>query len=175
MASSDQRSDSWVRDYALATGTGALYGATNTLVGHPFDTVKTKMQAQTGFAGGMRSTMSRIVSTEGLLGFYHGCIPPLWGSAIYRSAQFAVYDLLYTAAASQPALCEPLIPGVTDMEARVPLAGCVGATARTILESPIEYAKVKGQTGQAWLLREIYQGAHLQVADTPAASASVSA
>ena len=30
------------------TGTGVLYGTTNVLVGHPFDTIKTKMQVQSG-------------------------------------------------------------------------------------------------------------------------------
>ena len=28
-----------------------------------------------------------IYSINGLRGFYHGCIPPLWGSVIYRSVQ----------------------------------------------------------------------------------------
>ena len=46
------------------------------------------------------------------------------------------------------------------------VAGVVGATARTVLESPIEYAKVRGQTGQAWRLNEIYRGAGLQWART---------
>ena len=35
-----------VRGYAISTAVGGLYGATNTLVGHPFDTIKTKMQAE---------------------------------------------------------------------------------------------------------------------------------
>lgn len=164
MTSSEKRGDNWMKEYAIATGVGALYGGTNTLVGHPFDTVKTKMQAQTGFSGGVLGTCRQIVATEGPLGFYHGCVPPLWGSAIYRSAQFAVYDLLYNAASSYPALLQPVDPlGVGwEMQARVPLSGVVGATARTILESPIEYAKVQGQTGQVWKLRDVYKGAHLQ-------------
>lgn len=67
--------------------------------------------------------------------------------------------------ANVPELCRPVIPG-SDMEARVPISGVVGATARTLLEQPIEYAKVKGQTGQTWVLREVYQGAALQWART---------
>ncbi len=168
MTTSGPRSESVLKEYGIATGIGALYGATNTLVGHPFDTVKTKMQAQAGYRGNMFATMRQILSTEGALGFYHGCIPPMWGSAIYRSAQFAVYDLLYNKGETVPALRQKVDPfGVgCEMEARVPLAGFVGATSRTVLESPIEYAKVKGQTGQAWKLREVYQGAGLQWART---------
>ena len=41
------------QQYAVATATGAVFGASNTIVGHPFDTVKTKLQAQSGFGGSM--------------------------------------------------------------------------------------------------------------------------
>jgi solute carrier family 25 carnitine/acylcarnitine transporter 20/29 len=169
MTTHGPRSKSALKEYGIATGIGALYGATNTIVGHPFDTVKTKMQAQAGYASGnMSATIRQIFSTDGALGFYRGCIPPMWGSAVYRSAQFAVYDLLYSEGEGVPALrthVDPLGVGC-EMELRVPLAGFCGATARTVLESPIEYAKVKGQTGQAWKLGEVYQGAGLQWART---------
>jgi len=164
MTSAERRSSNVFREYALATGTGALYGATNTLVGHPFDTVKTKMQAQSGFSGTVQHTVRQIFVKDGLRGFYHGCIPPMWGSAIYRSAQFAVYNELHNALGESAAMRAHVDPfGVgSEMELRVPLAGVLGATARTVLESPIEYAKVKGQTGQVWRAREVYQGAHFQ-------------
>ena len=37
---------SWYHEGALTLLTGTLFGATSVIVGHPFDTVKTKMQAQ---------------------------------------------------------------------------------------------------------------------------------
>ena len=168
MTSTERRGSKANREYAIAVGTGALFGATNTIVGHPFDTVKTKMQAQRGFGGSVHETVRTIVATDGLRGFFHGCIPPMWGSAVYRSAQFAVYNELHGALGLRPALRQHVDPfGVgSEMELRVPIAGVVGATARTIIESPIEYAKVKGQTGQTWRFGEIYQGAHLQWART---------
>lgn len=164
MTSNERRSGSAVREYAIGAATGAIFGATNTIVGHPFDTIKTKMQAQTGFGGTVRETVRQIYVTEGLRGFYRGCIPPMWGSAVYRGAQFAVYNELYTKLGTRPEMREYIDPfGVgSEMEVRVLLAGAVGATARTVLESPIEYCKVKGQTGQAWKMGEVYQGAHLQ-------------
>ena len=157
---------SLAHQYAVATGTGALFGATNTLVGHPFDTVKTKMQAQSGFGGSISTAecVKMIWKGEGFMGFYRGCLPPMWGSAVYRSAQFAVFDLLHTQLAAVPTF-QQKVPG-TEMELRTPLAGLAGATSRTVLEQPIEYAKVKGQTGQVWVLRETYQGAGLQWART---------
>ena len=35
----------WYKEAMISCITGGLFGATNTIVGHPFDTVKTKMQA----------------------------------------------------------------------------------------------------------------------------------
>ena len=93
-----QKRSSVYTEYAIATFTGAAFGMTNTVVGHPFDTIKTKMTAQDGFisgkgAGGMVATMKTVYAKEGAVGFYRGCIPPMWGSAVYRSTQFAVFDL----------------------------------------------------------------------------------
>jgi len=165
MTSTEARGASATREFALALASGGLYGATNTIVGHPFDTVKTKMQTQSGFTStGALASARQILSSEGAVGFYRGCLPPMWGSAVYRSAQFAVYDLLYAEAERHPASLEH-VPG-TDMQWRVLGAGAVGATARTVLESPIEYAKVKGQTNQTWRLNEVYRGAGLQWART---------
>lgn len=165
MTSTEARGASATREFALALASGGLYGATNTVVGHPFDTVKTKMQTQPGFANtGALASARQILSSEGAVGFYRGCLPPMWDSAVYRSAQFAVYDLLYAEAENYPSSLQH-VPG-TDMEWRVLGAGVVGATARTVLESPIEYAKVKGQTNQQWRLNEVYRGAGLQWART---------
>lgn len=61
--------------------------------GHPFDSIKTKMQAQEGFAGGkgggggMVSTLRHVLKTQGVGGLYKGWVPPMWGSGIYRSTQ----------------------------------------------------------------------------------------
>ena len=50
MTHSEKRTD-WRKEFACAFITGNLYGGTNTIVGHPFDTVKTKMQVQSGHMG----------------------------------------------------------------------------------------------------------------------------
>ena len=91
----------------------------------PFDTVKTKLQAQSGFGGSVstREACLTIWRTEGPLGFYRGCLPPMWGSAVYRSAQFAVFETLHKKLAEVPALRERLLPAWSDMEA-------CGASAR---------------------------------------------
>lgn len=71
-------------------GVGVLYGTTSVAVGHPFDTVKTKMQAQSGFESqGMLKTFGRTLREQGFRGLYRGSLPPLLGSGIFRSTQFA--------------------------------------------------------------------------------------
>ena len=79
--------------------TGVLYGATNTMVGHPFDTIKTKMQAQTDFQGANQKYLDivkRVYEVDGWKGFYRGCIPPLFGSILFRSLQFSSFEAVYS-------------------------------------------------------------------------------
>ena len=44
MTHNEKRSN-WIREGIIMTINGIIFGGTNTLTGHPFDTVKTKMQA----------------------------------------------------------------------------------------------------------------------------------
>ena len=45
MTHNHKRTD-WYKEFAMTATSGFLYGGTCILVGHPFDTIKTKMQAQ---------------------------------------------------------------------------------------------------------------------------------
>ena len=100
-----EKRTTWYKEGAITIVTGFLYGGSNTIVGHPFDTVKTKMQAQVGHMGdkstgikapGYIETITKVYSSEGLVGFYRGWMPPFAGSVIFRSAQFTVYEMFYT-------------------------------------------------------------------------------
>ena len=76
---------------------GVLYGTTSVCVGHPFDTIKTKMQAQQGFENrSMLRSFAKTLQEQGVRGLYRGCLPPLFGSGIFRSTQFAVFESVYT-------------------------------------------------------------------------------
>lgn len=159
----------WLREGGLALGTGILYGATNALVGHPMDTVKSKMQAQSGFMKAGENTMvgvcKRIWSTEGLVGFFRGVVPPLLGSSCYRSTQFAVFEASVTKF-KELGWDRHTIPGTGGLAYCTLVSGFLGASSRAVIEQPIEYAKVKRQTGQTWLLREVYQGFFVQLPRT---------
>ncbi|CAH1775228.1 unnamed protein product [Owenia fusiformis] len=147
----------WVKEGMIGLGVGVLYGTTSVCVGHPFDTIKTKMQAQSGFEkAGMFKAFSKTLRTQGIIGLYRGCIPPLWGSGIFRSTQFAVFEAVYTMMDTSFGRSE--IPGTFGLQTRVVLAGCCGSTARAIIECPLEYAKVRRQTNQTWKFRSLYTG-----------------
>jgi len=164
MTHAEKRS-SWYREGAIALGTGVLYGATNAIVGHPMDTVKAKMQAQSGFIkgsdSGMIGVIRRVWTLEGPVGFFRGVLPPLFGSSVYRSAQFAVFEAVYTKA-TELGWDKAKIPFSGGLAWATVAAGICGASARAIVESPIEYAKVKRQTGQVWRFGEAYQGFFMQ-------------
>lgn len=66
---------------------GIVYGLTSPIVGHPLDTVKTKMIADKAYHNAtFRETVLGTYRLEGLRGFYRGFVPPLVGSMIYRGA-----------------------------------------------------------------------------------------
>ncbi len=50
------------------------------------------------------------------------------------------------------------IPGCLGVEWRTLFAGITAGSARTFIECPFEYAKVKGQTGQPWKMNQVYLG-----------------
>ena len=148
----------WLKEGGIGLGVGILYGVTNVAADHPFDTIKTKMQAQPGFERlGMTQAFLKTFKAEGVRGLYRGCLPPLWGSGIFRSAQFAVFEAAYTAADRHSQLRRQ-IPFTAGLETRVIMAGVCASTARAIVETPLEYAKVRRQTGQSWKIRNVYTG-----------------
>lgn len=88
----------WWKEGMLSCFTGGLFGATNTLVGHPFDTVKTKMQAQSQHMGKVSylNVINTLVKTEGYSGFYKGALAAGSGSIVYRATGFSVFELFFT-------------------------------------------------------------------------------
>ena len=151
MTHNEERSH-WLREAGISLGTGILYGMTSVAVGHPFDTIKTKMTAQHGFLeskdNGMFRQMSKVLRAEGLRGLYRGWFPPLWGSGLYRSVQFAVFEGLYTKwgvkgdgtkADVGETWWTTEITGTGGMQRRVPIAAFLASTSRAIIECPVEY------------------------------------
>jgi hypothetical protein len=66
------------------------------LVGHPFDTIKTRAQSlrHSGVPGGSVQAARSIWVTDGARGFYRGVTPPLILTGVKRSAQMAIWEAL---------------------------------------------------------------------------------
>lgn len=148
----------WLKEGAIGVGVGVLYGVSYVSAAHPFDTIKTKMQAQSGFERlSTAKAFSKTIKSEGIRGLYRGVLPPLLGASIFRSSTIGVFEATYTAAAGSPALTTP-IPGTAGLEPRVILGGVFAATTRAVIETPLDYAKIQLQMGETWRLRRVYTG-----------------
>jgi hypothetical protein len=129
---------------------GVVFGLTSPLIGHPLDSIKSKMQAQPDYLHGSTfSNLSKILRNEGFLALYRGLLPPLLGSSIFRSVQFSAYGLAQGASRDSPELTTP-IPFAGGMQWRVVTSGVFAASCRALIESPLEFIKVRRQTGQTW-------------------------
>lgn len=155
----NEKRQTWYKEGLYSLITGTVYGGTSILVGHPFDTIKTKMQAQTDYMGKihMMPAVSKLWREEGLRGFYRGAVPPFFGSVIFRSLQFSVFEAVYTYFDDNKWMCKP-IPYTLGLQTRVLAGGVIASFVRAVIENPFEYAKVKRQTRQPWHFRELYKG-----------------
>ena len=131
----------------LGSVCGFVFGAVAPIVGHPLDTIKSRMQVNTT-SGSAWSVGRSVVKSEGFTGLYRGLLPPLVGSSIFRSVQLTTYAGAYAGTSDVPLLTTPL-PLLGDLQPRVLLAGVFAGTVRTLIETPLEYLKVRRQTGGA--------------------------
>ena len=126
-------------------------------MGHPWDTVKTKMQAQKGFEdAGMFRTFAKTFREQGIGGLYRGALPPLYGSMLFRSVQFGAYEAAYTYLDNDFGRCALPLSG--GLQLRVIIGGFCGGIARATIETPLEYAKISRQLQQNWKVKDLYRG-----------------
>jgi solute carrier family 25 carnitine/acylcarnitine transporter 20/29 len=149
---------SWWKEGIAGLFSGIMYGSSNAIVGHPFDTIKTKMQVLDSYKNSkVLQSIKHLYTNEGVKGFYKGCTPALIASSIYRGVQFATFEALYTKWEKNDKM-RKRIPFAFGLEIRVVAAGAVAGFIRAIIECPFEYLKVKRQTNQIYALRNAYQG-----------------
>ena len=135
---------------------GFAYGTTTVVVGQPFDTIKTRMQAHDQKAS-VLTTAQKIYQSEGVRGLYRGGLPLVIGGALMRSAQFGVYEsvLKQIVENSSDKPVEKIF-GVLNLN--VMLAGFCGGVARGLVEGPFEYIKVRRQVQMPWKFVETFNG-----------------
>ena len=129
---------------------GLAFGLVSPLASQPFDTLKTKMQAEARYARqGMGTVATQILKADGAAGLYRGILPIVMSTGLQKSA-------LFSANAGARRTCEER--GVTGFPALL-VGGVAAGTARAVVETPFELAKVRYQTGGGVQLAELYTGA----------------
>jgi hypothetical protein len=125
------------------------FGLISPLASQPFDTIKTKMQAQNKFSKhGPFGVAQDVIRTEGLSGLYRGMLPILASTGVQKTALFAANAGARRACEESgiPALTQP-IPFTGGLSPSVIIGAVASGTARTIVETPFELVKVRWQTG----------------------------
>ncbi|KAL4969043.1 putative mitochondrial 2-oxodicarboxylate carrier protein [Aspergillus stella-maris] len=144
--------DSWGAFYRKAFGaekqtqglailTGATAGATESFVVVPFELVKIRLQdrASAGKYNGMLDVVKKIVAAEGPLAMYNGLESTLWRHILWNSGYFGC---IFQVRAQMPAP----EPGNKAQQTRNDLiAGSIGGTAGTILNTPMDVVKSRIQ------------------------------
>lgn len=138
---------------------GLAFGFASPLSSHPFDTIKTRMQASPSCArGSALAALKQTVAEGGLRALYRGLAPPLVGSVLYRSTQMGMYSYSHEYLAAH-AWARRTIPGTGGLELRVLIGGACATTARAIVETPLELLKVRAQLRAPWPRpRELFTG-----------------
>ncbi|XP_033061513.1 solute carrier family 25 member 45 isoform X1 [Trachypithecus francoisi] len=120
---------------------GWISGALGLVLGHPFDTVKVRLQTQTTYRG-IVDCMVKIYRHESLLGFFKGMSFPIASIAVVNSVLFGVYSntlLVLTATSHQERRAQP--PSYTHIF----LAGCTGGFLQAYCLAPFDLIKVRLQ------------------------------
>jgi len=127
---------------------GVAFGVASPLAAHPFDTLKSRMQADVEYARTSAvATLRGLLRDGGVRALYRGLLPPLLGSALYRSIQFAAFGAAY-AGLRDERWATAAIPGSGGLQGRVLLAAAAGTTARALIETPLEVWKIRRQLAQ---------------------------
>ena len=122
---------------------GVIGGIAVCLVGHPFDTVKVRLQTQphiNPYYSGMIDCAKKTLKQEGLSGFYAGILSPLLGQMFFRAISFATFhkisrQLAITSEKKESARYKKLF-----------LAGGITGAVIASVETPIDLIKTKLQT-----------------------------
>ncbi|XP_061592660.1 solute carrier family 25 member 45 [Cololabis saira] len=122
---------------------GSISGAVGLAVGHPLDTVKVRLQAQSGYKG-IFHCVSKTYAHEGLHGFFKGMAFPVLTTGLVNSVVFGAYsNALDYITQSQHGGGKK-----TASAGQVFTAGCFSGLVQVLVCAPIDLVKVRlqGQT-----------------------------
>ncbi|RIA84785.1 mitochondrial carrier domain-containing protein [Glomus cerebriforme] len=130
---------------------GSIAGMTGKLVEYPFDTVKTRLQAQPELFKGPLDCFRQTLTREGFFGFYRGISPPMIGAMLENASLFLVYNYVQTM------IKEYTTPNYNKSQHEAPLsmsivcfAGAMAGTSASFWLTPIELIKCKLQVQETF-------------------------
>ncbi len=123
----------------LSILTGATAGATESFVVVPFELVKIRLQdrAQASKYSGMVDCLTKIIRHEGPLALYNGLESTLWRHILWNSGYFGCIFQV-----------RALLPPADNKQRKIRndlIAGTVGGTVGTILNTPMDVVKSRIQ------------------------------
>lgn len=126
-------------DQKLSILTGASAGATEAFVVVPFELVKIRMQdrASAGKYSGMIDCVTKTIKNEGPLALYNGLESTLWRHILWNAGYFGC---IYQAKSLLPAAV-----GKTQQMRNDLIAGSIGGTFGTVLNTPMDVVKSRIQ------------------------------
>lgn len=119
--------------------TGAMAGISRALVGHPFDTLKVKMQTHPELYRSSADALYVVMKTEGVRGLYRGVTAPVVGNAFISTVQFSVFNHFH-------------------LHSNAMVAGALAGAAGSFIASPVEYVRIKMQLANRLDNKKSYKG-----------------
>ncbi|KAF8534755.1 mitochondrial carrier domain-containing protein [Trichophaea hybrida] len=124
---------------ALSVLTGATAGATESFVVVPFELVKIRLQdkASAGKYNGMIDVVRKIVANEGVLAMYNGLESTMWRHVMWNAGYFGIIHQVKSMLPKQKTKRGQMM---NDL-----IAGSIGGTVGTILNTPFDVVKSRIQ------------------------------
>jgi hypothetical protein len=165
MTHNEKRTD-WWKEGVIGAIIGIQYGVIQASVGHPFDTIKTKMQVQEDFKKlKFAESIKKVYKKEGIVGFYRGAAAIALGSSIFRSAQFSAFEAVHSRFdksnlknKNYEKFFTYVIPHTKGLEIRTVAGGLASGICRSLAECPFEFIKVRKQVKTEYSYRQLYHG-----------------
>jgi hypothetical protein len=79
--------------FYLKFAAGALTGGVGSVVGNPFDVLKTISQANQGKSVGLSTLVSNMYSEQGMAGFYRGLSANVMRACVLNATKMGCYDI----------------------------------------------------------------------------------
>jgi len=132
-----------LRDAVIDIFGGTIGGVGLVVVGHPFDTLKVRLQTQDAknpMYSGLMDCVRKTREAEGLAGFYKGVASPLLGQMFLNAWQFGVWGGVKSFVAERENNGGRISTGGYFA------AGAITGAAVALLESPVDLFKTQLQT-----------------------------